>query len=92
MTQTTDAFTQQQPTRETADMDNEQLLDRVHTLETAQATQAASLAGAEATQAAVQAGNMATTTAMTSGTVMMIAAGSISLVVGIFLGIVVRRS
>ena len=80
------------PTTETADMDNEQLLDRVHTVETTQATQAASLAGAEATQAAIQAGNMATTTAMTSGTVMMVAAGGISLAVGIFLGLTIRRS
>ena len=80
------------PTTETADMDNEQLIERVHALETAQATQAAAMAGAEATQTAMNAGNMATTAAMTSGTVMMVAAGGISLVVGMFLGLAVRRS
>lgn len=72
-------------------MDNEQLLDRIHTLEVAQATQAATMAGAEATQGAMQAGNMATTTAMTTGTMMTMAAGSISLIVGIFLGLAIRR-
>lgn len=40
----------------------------------------------------MNAGNMATTAAMTTGTVMAMAAGGISLVVGIFLGIAVRRS
>ena len=72
-------------------MDNDQMLERIHTLEVAQATQAASMAGAEATQTAMNAGNMATTTAMTTGTVMMIASGGVSLVVGIFLGLALRK-
>ena len=71
------------PTEE-ADMNNDELLERIHALETAQATQAATQAGAEATQGAVQAGNMATTTAMTTGTMTTMAAGSIGLIVGIF--------
>jgi hypothetical protein len=72
-------------------MENDQLLDRVHSLEVAQATQAASLAGAEATQGALQAGNMATTAAMQAGTMATLAAGGISLLVGIFLGLAIRR-
>lgn len=66
--------------------------ERVRGLETAQATQAATQAGAEATHAAVQAGNMATTTAMTTGTMTTMAAGSISLIVGIFLGLAMSKS
>jgi hypothetical protein len=78
-------------TTETVDMDNEQLLERVHALETAQATQTATTAGMEATQAAAQAGNMATTTAMTTGTMTTMAAGSLGLIAGMFLGVVLRR-
>ena len=48
------------------------------------------LAGAQATQAATQAGTTATVTAMQAGTVGMMATGSVSLVVGMFLGIVIR--
>jgi hypothetical protein len=76
---------------ETVNMDNEKLLERIHALETAQATQAASTAGMEATQGAVQAGNMATTTAMTTGTMTTMAAGSMGLIAGIFLGLAIRR-
>ena len=72
-------------------MDNEQLVERMHGLETAQATQAAATAGMEATQAAAQAGNMATTAAMTTGTMMTMAAGSLGLIAGIFLGMTMRR-
>jgi hypothetical protein len=72
-------------------MDNEKLLDRIHALETAQATQTATTAGMEATQGAVQAGNMATTAAMTTGVMTTMAAGSIGLIVGIFLGLAIRR-
>jgi hypothetical protein len=74
-----------------SNMDNEQLLERVHALETAQATQAATTAGMEATQGAIQAGNMATTAAMTTGTMTTMAAGSIGLIAGIFLGLTMRR-
>ncbi len=76
---------------ETVIMDNEKLLERIHALETAQATQAAATAGMEATQGAVQAGNMATTTAMTTGTMTTMAAGSVGLIVGMFLGLTIRR-
>lgn len=62
-------------------MDQDQLLDRVHALEVTQAGQAATLAGAQATQAATQAGTMAT-----------MVAGSVSLIVGIMLGIAIGRS
>ena len=73
-------------------MDNQELLDRIHALETAQATQAASLAGAEATQTAAQAGNMATTAAMQAGNMATLVAGGVSLIAGIFLGLAMRRS
>ena len=45
----------------------------------------------EATQGAAQAGNMATTTAMTTGTMTTMAAGSVGLIVGVFLGLAIRR-
>lgn len=76
---------------ETVIMDNEKLLEKIHALETAQATQAATTAGMEATQGAMQAGNMATTTAMTTGTMTTMAAGSVGMIVGIFLGLAIRR-
>ncbi len=41
---------------------------------------------------AVQAGNMATTTAMTTGTMTAMAAGSIRLIIGIFLGMAIART
>lgn len=72
-------------------MDNEKLLERIHALETAQATQTATTAGMEATQGAMQAGNMATTTAMTTGTMTTMAAGSMGLIAGVFLGMAIRR-
>ncbi|MFP5372958.1 MAG: hypothetical protein ACLGI3_19755, partial [Actinomycetes bacterium] len=68
-------------------MDNDQLVDRIHSLEVAQATQAASAAGAEATQAATTAGMQATQAAAQAGTWAVMAVGSVSLIVGIFLGI-----
>ena len=61
-------------------------------LEVAQATGAATLAGAQTTQAATQAGTTATVTTMHAGTVGMMATGSVALVVGIFLGIVIRAA
>lgn len=76
---------------ETVNMDNEQLIERIHALETAQATQTATTAGMEATQGAVHAGNMATTTAMTTGTMTTMAAGSMGLLAGVFLGLAIRR-
>ncbi len=61
--------------------DQEQLLERIHAVETAGAGQAATLAGMQATQAAAQAGTMAT-----------MVAGSVGLIVGIILGWVIARA
>jgi len=47
--------------------ENEELTERLHTLEVAQSTQAATAAGADATQAATQAGNAAAQTASVGG-------------------------
>ena len=74
----------------TATIDNSDIQERLHAVEVAQATGAATLAGAQATQAANQAGTTATTSAMQAGTVGMMATGSVALIVGIFLGIVIR--
>lgn len=71
-------------------MDDDKTLERLHALEVAQATSAATLAGAQATQAAAQAGTVSTTAAMQAGNLAMTAAGGISLVVGIFLGLAIR--
>jgi hypothetical protein len=68
------------------------LNERVHAVETAQAVQTAVQAGAEATQAAVQAGAAATNAAAHAGTIAMVAAGSVSLIIGIFLGLAIRVS
>lgn len=70
--------------------DTSELQERLHAVEVAQATSTATLAGAQATQAAAQAGTTATATAMNAGTVGMMATGSVALIVGIFLGIVIR--
>jgi hypothetical protein len=64
--------------------------ERVHAIETAQAVQTAVQAGAEATQAAVQAGAATTNAAAHAGTVAMVATGSVALVVGMFLGLAIR--
>jgi hypothetical protein len=77
--------------------------ERLHGLETAQAvqaatvagieaTQAAATAGAEATQTAAQAGNMATTAAMQAGNMATMLAGSAGFVVGIFLGLAIANT
>ncbi len=70
--------------------DGKEIQERLHALEVAQATGAATLAGAQATQAATLAGTTATNSAMQVGTIGMMATGSVSLVVGMFLGIVIR--
>jgi len=81
--------------------DDENLTERIHALEVAQATQTATQAGsvatltatqagAAATQAAAQAGTMATTAAAQAGTVGTLAAGAVGLVAGIFLGLALR--
>ncbi|MFL6288585.1 MAG: hypothetical protein ACJ73L_09325 [Actinomycetes bacterium] len=68
------------------------LEQRVSELEKAQAVQAATQAGVEATQAAAMSGAQATQAAAHAGTWSTMAAGSISLVVGIFLGVTIARS
>jgi predicted lipid-binding transport protein (Tim44 family) len=62
-------------------MNEDQLTERVHALEVAQATQAATQAGAAATTAASQA-----------GTVGVMIAGSAGLVAGLLLGILLARA
>ena len=71
---------QREETAEVA-IDADELRKRVEGLETAQATQAATLAGAQATQAAAQAGTWST----------MIAGGA-ALIAGLFLGIAVAKA
>ena len=77
--------------------------ERLHALETAQAvqaatvagmeaTQSAAMAGAEATQGAIQAGNMATTAAMQAGNMAAMITGSVGFVVGIFLGLAIANT
>lgn len=80
-----------QPMEAATTMDNDEMIERIHALETAQSTQAATTAGMEATQGAIQAGNMATTTAMTTGTMTTMAAGSMGLIAGLLLGLLIRR-
>ena len=69
----------------------EDLEERVHGLETAQAVQAATQAGAEATQAAAQAGTMSTMTAMNAGNLATVVSGSLGLIAGMFLAIALLR-
>ena len=73
-----------------AGIDNDELQERLHAVEVAQATGAATLAGAQATQAAAQAGTTATVDRDAGRTLGMMATGSVALIVGIFLGIVIR--
>jgi hypothetical protein len=73
-------------------MEQNEIEERVHSVEVAQATGAASLAGAQATQAATNAGTAATNAAMQAGTMATMAAGSVALIVGIFLGMAIRRA
>ena len=72
-----------------SDMDEKEIVERLHAVEVAQATGAATLAGAQATQAAAQAGTTATTAAMNAGNVGMMATGSVGLIAGIFLGLAI---
>lgn len=61
-------------------MPENETIERVHALEVAQATQAATQAGATTTTAAAHAGTWAT-----------MAAGSVALVVGVFLGLAIAK-
>lgn len=66
--------------------------ERIHALETAQAVQEATMAGAQATQAASQAGMSAAATAAQAGNIALIAGGSVALVVGMLLGRLFSRT
>jgi len=67
-------------------------LDRIHALETAQAVQAAAAAGVEATNMAATAGMQAAQAAAQVGTWAVMAVGSVSIVVGMLLGIAIAKS
>jgi len=73
-------------------MDNNDLLERIHALETAQATQAAATAGMEATNAAATAGLQAAQLAAHAGTWAVLVAGSASLIVGTLLGMAIVKA
>ena len=73
-------------------MDNDEMQERIHSLETAQATQAATTAGMEATQTATTTGMQATQAAAQAGTWAVMATGFVSLVVGIFLGVTIAKN
>jgi hypothetical protein len=73
-------------------MDNDDLKERLHALETAQATQAATTAGMEATQTATTAGMQATQAAAQAGTWAVMGAGSAALIVGLFLGMSIAKA
>lgn len=77
-------------TEERTSMDEKEIQERLHAVEVAQATGAATLAGAQATQAATQAGSVATMTAMQAGNMATLAAGGAGLIAGIFIGIALR--
>jgi hypothetical protein len=66
--------------------------ERLHAVETAQAVQTAVQAGAEATQSAAMAGMTSTGAAMQAGTWATMAAGSVALIVGIFLGMAIATT
>jgi hypothetical protein len=73
-------------------MDQDQLLERIHALEVAQATQGATQAGSVATLTATQTGASATMAATQAGTWSTMAAGFAGLIVGIFLGVTLRKA
>lgn len=78
--------------RETETVDNEELLERVHGLETAQATQAATTAGMAATQTATTAGMQAAQAAAQAGTWAVMMAGSAGVVLGVLLGMAIAKA
>ncbi|MEJ7660349.1 MAG: hypothetical protein WKG07_12395 [Hymenobacter sp.] len=72
-------------------MENDDLT-RIHRSETAQAVQAATVAGMEATNAAATVGMQAAQAAAQVGTWAVMAASGISLIVGMFLGITIVKA
>lgn len=69
----------------------DEVTERIHSLETAQAVQTATTTGMESTNAATTAGMQATQAAAQAGTWAVMAAGSISLIVGMFLGMTIAK-
>ena len=72
--------------------DDGEVMDRIHKLEVAQATQVAAAAGTEATLAATQAGATATTAASVAGLAGAVASGAGGFIVGIFLGMAIAKA
>jgi len=75
-------------TRKAGDVDSD-LIERIHALEVAQATQAAVATGAQATQAAITTGMQAAQATAQAGTWAVMTVGSIAFVVGSVLGALV---
>ncbi len=73
-------------------LEDDDLKERIHKLEVAQATQTATTAGMEATNAATTAGLQAAQAAAQAGTWAVMVASSASLIVGIFLGMAIAKS
>lgn len=72
-------------------METAELENKVHDLEKALAVEQATQAGVQATQAATQAGMTSTFSAAHAGTWSVMGAGSIALVVGLFIGVAVAK-
>ena len=70
----------------------DEVTERIHALETAQATQTATTSGMESTNAATTAGMQATQAAAQAGTWAVMIAGSVSLIVGMLLARMTARS
>jgi len=73
-------------------LDNDDLTERVHALETAQATQAAVTAGMESTNAAATAGAQAAQLAAQAGTWAVMVAGTAGVILGTLLGMALARA
>ncbi len=73
-------------------VENDDLKERIHALETALATQTATTAGMEATNAATTAGLQAAQAAAQAGTWAVMVAGSASLIVGTLLGMAIAKT
>ncbi|HVF77673.1 MAG TPA: hypothetical protein VNA28_05205 [Solirubrobacteraceae bacterium] len=69
----------------------EEVTERIHTLETAQAVQTATTAGMESTNAATTVGLQATQAAAQAGTWAVMTVGSVSLIVGMFMGMTIAK-
>lgn len=70
----------------------DEVLERIHKLEVAQATQAAAATGVEATQAAVQAGAAATGAASIAGLASAVASGAAGFIIGVFMGMAIVKA